>query len=151
PAIGVAAAYGLVLWLQGRDTITAAGIDEAIDRLRSSRPTAVNLGWALERMRGRWQHWHREEFRGGVLGEAHAIAVEDEAMCAAIGGHGASLIADGMGVLTHCNTGSLATAGIGTALAVLFTAAQQGRRFSVFADETRPLLQGARLTAWELH
>ena len=85
-----------------------------------------------------------------LLDEAHAITAEDEAMCAAIGRHGAELIGERYGVLTHCNTGSLATAGLGTALAVLFTAARQGKSFRVFADETRPLLQGARLTAWEL-
>jgi methylthioribose-1-phosphate isomerase len=107
-------------------------------------------------MRRRWQAWEMtadleaDSPEAALLAEAHAIATEDESMCQAIGRHGASLISDGMGVLTHCNTGSLATAGIGTALAVLFTAARQGRRFSVFADETRPLLQGARLTAWEL-
>jgi methylthioribose-1-phosphate isomerase len=158
PAIGVAAAYALVLWTQGkRQTEITAGLDAAIERLHSSRPTAVNLGWALERMRQRWQDRLDEEDPGQdepscwMHAEAHAIAVEDQAMCAAMGVHGASLIEAGMGVLTHCNTGALATAGIGTALAVLFTAAQQGRRFRIFADETRPLLQGARLTAWELH
>src|SRR5205807_592172 len=90
------------------------------------------------------------DWRGEMLTEARAIAAEDEAMCAAMGRHGAALIEDGAGVLTHCNTGSLATAGMGTALAALFTAAKQGKRIHVFADETRPLLQGARLTAWEL-
>lgn len=133
PAIGVAAAYGVLL--RG-----AMPLDAAIDRLASSRPTAVNLAWALERMRR----------ANGALAEAHAIAREDEAMCAAIGQHGAPLLANVAGVLTHCNTGALATAGLGTALAVLFTAHAQGRRFRVYADETRPLLQGARLTAWEL-
>jgi len=121
--------------------------------LVSSRPTAVNLSWGLQRMR---RHFDRREQRQGdellawMLAEARAIEVEDEAMCAAIGRHGAELIRPDMGVLTHCNTGSLATAGLGTALAVLFTAAQQGKRPRVYADETRPLLQGARLTAWEL-
>ncbi len=153
PAIGVAAAYGLVLWLAGKTGAEiTANLDDAIDRLHSSRPTAVNLGWALERMRRRWQDCPGGEGpQPWMLAEARAIAAEDEQMCAAIGAHGAPLIHDGMGVLTHCNTGALATAGIGTALAVLFTAARQGKRFTVFADETRPLLQGARLTAWELH
>ncbi len=158
PAIGVAAAYAVVLWTQGkRATEITAGLDEALARLHSSRPTAVNLGWALQRMRQRWydrldaeDEDHAGVPEGWMFEEARRIAAEDEAMCAAIGGHGAALIADGMGVLTHCNTGALATAGQGTALAVLFTAAAQGRRFAVYADETRPLLQGARLTAWEL-
>ncbi len=148
PAIGVSAAYGLVLWLQ---TNAPAGIDAAVDRLASSRPTAVNLVWALQRMRRRLA----ELPAGGdpvtwLLDEARVIEAEDQAMCAAIGQHGAELLRDGQGVLTHCNTGALATAGIGTALGVIFTAAQQGKRLHVFADETRPLLQGARLTAWEL-
>jgi methylthioribose-1-phosphate isomerase len=155
PAIGVSAAYALVLWAQGkRQAEVTAGLDAAIEHLHSSRPTAVNLGWALQRMRQHWHAWldgpdHKAPAEW-MFAEARAIAAEDEAMCAAIGAHGAPLIQDGTGVLTHCNTGALATAGIGTALAVLFTAARQGRRFSVFADETRPLLQGARLTAWEL-
>jgi methylthioribose-1-phosphate isomerase len=154
PAIGVSAAYGLVLWLQGKNHEEAsANFDSARERLHSSRPTAVNLAWALERMAARWRVLLQEksaEPLAGMLAEAHAIAAEDEAMCAAMGRHGASLIQDGFGVLTHCNTGSLATAGMGTALAALFTAHQQGKHFSVYADETRPLLQGARLTAWEL-
>jgi methylthioribose-1-phosphate isomerase len=148
PAIGVSAAYGLVLWLQGH--ADAPDLGAAVERLASSRPTAVNLAWALERMRRRWQERGNADPVAWMLEEAHRIAAEDEAMCAAIGRHGAGLIEDGWGVLTHCNTGALATAGLGTALAVLFTAAQEGRRFRVFADETRPLLQGARLTAWEL-
>jgi methylthioribose-1-phosphate isomerase len=160
PAIGVAAAYGLVLGVRAGQPMHLS-----IDRLASSRPTAVNLAWALQRMKKRRaapssvqaRSASEEESLAGASGldellpEAHAIAAEDEAMCAAIGRHGAALIEDDCGVLTHCNTGALATAGIGTALAVLFTAAEQGRRFHVFADETRPLLQGARLTAWELH
>jgi methylthioribose-1-phosphate isomerase len=154
PAIGVSAGYALVLWLQGRGHKEGlAGFDAACERLHSSRPTAVNLAWALERMRRRWRSslTHKACDPAAVmLAEAQAIAAEDEAMCAAMGRHGATLITDGCGVLTHCNTGSLATAGMGTALAALFTAANEGKCFSVFADETRPLLQGARLTAWEL-
>jgi methylthioribose-1-phosphate isomerase len=154
PAIGVSAAYALVLWLQGRAVEEArADFDAACERLHSSRPTAVNLDWALQRMGRRW----RELLEAGqkspveaMLAEARAIAAEDEAMCEALGRHGAALIEDGWGVLTHCNTGSLATAGMGTALAALFTAVRQGKRIHVYADETRPLLQGARLTAWEL-
>jgi methylthioribose-1-phosphate isomerase len=154
PALGVSAAFALVLWLQGRSKEEARdGFDVACGRLHSSRPTAVNLAWALERMRRRWRMVNEKSESDSLavmLAEANAIAVEDEAMCAAMGRHGATLIHDGCGVLTHCNTGSLATAGMGTALAALFTAAQKGKRFCVYADETRPLLQGARLTAWEL-
>jgi methylthioribose-1-phosphate isomerase len=154
PAIGVSVGYALVLWLQGRSIQEAvAGFDAACERLHFSRPTAVNLVWALHRMRRRWRSSLTQKACDPVaimLAEAHAIAAEDEAMCAAMGRYGATLITNGCGVLTHCNTGSLATAGMGTALAALFTAHEQGKRFSVYADETRPLLQGARLTAWEL-
>jgi methylthioribose-1-phosphate isomerase len=155
PAIGVAAALGVVLGVQRHGDPSTYGecLRQVCAYLRTSRPTAVNLFWALERMERclagcadlapaqRTQH---------LLDEALAIAAEDARMCQAIGAAGAALIAEGSGVLTHCNTGALATAGCGTALAVLYTAAQQGRRFRIFADETRPLLQGARLTAWEL-
>src|SRR5205807_646737 len=118
------------------------------------RPTAVNLFWALDRMQrrvaGLTEDRSPEELTRKLLDEALAIEKEDEAMCRAIGLHGAALIGEGQGVLTHCNSGGLATADYGTALAVMFSAADQGRRFQLFADETRPLLQGARLTAWEL-
>jgi methylthioribose-1-phosphate isomerase len=135
PAIGIAAAYGVVIGVQaGRP------LSEVANYLRTSRPTAVNLFWSLERM----------ERAERLLEEARAIHEEDRRMCHAIGRAGADLIRDGSGVLTHCNTGGLATAEYGTALSVIFTAADQGRRFRVFADETRPLLQGARLTTWEL-
>jgi len=141
PAIGVAAAYGLALWAQSG---AAADFPHALERMRSSRPTAVNLFWALQRL----------EKVGcdapALLREAQAIEAEDAAMCRAIGEHGAALIPPNAGVLTHCNTGCLATAGLGTALAAIFVAHEQGKRPRVFADETRPLLQGARLTAWEL-
>ncbi len=138
PAIGVAAAYGVVLGAQAGD---AAG---AIAHLRTSRPTAVNLFWALNRMAPIGGDTER------MLAEAVAIDAEDRAMCDAIGRYGAEIVPDGGGVLTHCNAGSLATAGAGTALAVLYAAHADGKRFRVYADETRPLLQGARLTAWEL-
>ena len=126
---------------------------EVVDYLASSRPTAVNLFWALERMEAK-----AEELRGrpsreiaeSLLSEARAIHEEDRQMCRAIGRHGAELLRDGQGVLTHCNAGGLATADYGTALAVFFAAAESGKTLHVFADETRPLLQGARLTAWEL-
>jgi methylthioribose-1-phosphate isomerase len=148
PAIGIAAAYGLVLALQRFDDSPAAfrgRRDEFVDYLAASRPTAVNLSWALERMRQ-----CGAEDVSGMLAEAHAIREEDAAMCRAIGRHGAALLRDGDGVLTHCNTGGLATAEYGTALAAIFTAHEQGKQLRVFADETRPLLQGARLTTWEL-
>ncbi|HUG92137.1 MAG TPA: S-methyl-5-thioribose-1-phosphate isomerase [Planctomycetaceae bacterium] len=157
PAIGVAAAYGGVLGLQsaaGGDRDTFDGrLREIADHLATSRPTAINLFWALDRMR-RVACDHPDlassEMLERLLVEAQAIEREDREMCAAIGRHGAALLADGQGVLTHCNAGGLATAGDGTALAVIFAAAAQGKRLQVYADETRPLLQGARLTAWEL-
>jgi methylthioribose-1-phosphate isomerase len=148
PAIGVAAAYGVVLGLQ-----QSTGVQEVCDYLANSRPTAVNLFWALDRMRRK-----AESLRGSpplqiaqaLLEEARAIEEEDRQMCRAIGRHGAELLSDGQGVLTHCNAGGLATADYGTALAVCFAAHEAGKRLHVYADETRPLLQGARLTAWEL-
>ncbi len=159
PAIGVAAAFGVVLGVQ---ELAEASTARVIERLRESvvalgaaRPTAVNLFWALERMRARGE---REAAAGAdgarlvaaLFEEARAIAEEDARTCRALGEHGAALLADGARVLTHCNAGALATAGIGTALAPIYVAAEQGRRVAVYADETRPLLQGARLTAWEL-
>jgi methylthioribose-1-phosphate isomerase len=160
PAIGVAAAMGAVVGIQ-----TIAGSDASelgvrlaavCDYLATSRPTAVNLFWALERMQGKFQELLRIEknadrLRESLLREALAIEAEDQAMCRAIGKYGSELVPDGGGVLTHCNAGGLATADYGTALAVLFTAHERGKRFTVYVDETRPLLQGARLTAWELH
>jgi methylthioribose-1-phosphate isomerase len=138
PAIGVAAAFGVLIGAQAGDPRAAAA------HLRTSRPTAVNLFWALDRM-------VRKADLGlaALLAEAQAIQDEDAAMCRDIGRHGASLVPEG-GVLTHCNAGGLATSEYGTALAVLYAAAESGRRFRVFVDETRPLLQGSRLTAWEL-
>ena len=158
PAIGVAAAYGVVLGVrqppEGDRASFLHRLKEVADYLRTSRPTAVNLFWALERMerhaRRLLEHHRPAEAVRRLLDEARAIEEEDRKMCRAIGGHGAALIRDGQGVLTHCNAGGLATADYGTALAVLFAAQEQGRSFRVFADETRPLLQGARLTAWEL-
>jgi methylthioribose-1-phosphate isomerase len=158
PAIGIAAAMGTVLGIQGfRDRGRGAywrKLQEVTAYLRSSRPTAVNLFWALDRMerrvRGRTEELPPEELTRQLLEEALAIEEEDRQMCRSIGLAGAALIGDGQGVLTHCNAGGLATADYGTALAVIFAAAEQGRRFQVFVDETRPLLQGSRLTAWEL-
>ncbi len=157
PAIGATAAYGLALaaWHSRASTPEAlrGELAQAAEVLRASRPTAVNLFWALERMK-RVAAEHRAlpipQLKRRLLDEALAIADEDKAICRAIGRHGAALIRDGGGVLTHCNAGGLATADYGTALAVMFAAHEQGKRFRVFADETRPLLQGARLTAWEL-
>jgi methylthioribose-1-phosphate isomerase len=148
PAIGIAAAYGIVLGV--RDV----GPRQAAAHLRTSRPTAVNLFWALDRMErvaaALPPALPRDDVARRLLAEARAIEDEDRRTCRAIGLAGAELVAPDSGVLTHCNTGGLATAEYGTALAVLFTAAERGRRFRVFVDETRPLLQGARLTAWEL-
>jgi methylthioribose-1-phosphate isomerase len=150
PAIGVAAAYGFVLGVRERlarapDFSTAARDVGA--SLLAARPTAVNLRWAVERMLHRAE---REPRLRALLDEARAIHAEDAACCEGMGKHGAALVTDGMTVLTHCNTGRLATAGDGTALAVLFAAKRAGTRFRVLAGETRPLLQGSRLTALEL-
>jgi methylthioribose-1-phosphate isomerase len=153
PAIGVAAAYGVVLGarsIAGDGTAVRKQVREVAAYLRTSRPTAVNLFWALERMERRAESLNDSASAATLLEEAHAIADEDRQMCRAIGRHGAELVPGGRGVLTHCNAGSLATAGGGTALSVLYAAAESGRQFRVFVDETRPLLQGARLTAWEL-
>jgi len=161
PAIGVAAAYGSVLalqWLTGRPSLQEA-VDQvlrACDYLASSRPTAVNLFWALDRIRAKAREAAEEpqttvpQLAASVLAEANAIYAQDVEMCRRIGENGERFIRDGFGVLTHCNAGALATAGQGTALSVLYEAQKRGRRFEVYADETRPLLQGSRLTAWEL-
>jgi len=135
PAIGVAGAYAM--WLADDSRAWAP-------RIAAARPTAVNLSWAVDRMLSCVE-------RGGDLFlEADAIREEDEASCRAIGRYGAELLGSRSTVLTHCNAGSLATAGYGTALGVVYAAAEAGKSIAVFADETRPLLQGARLTAWEL-
>ncbi len=157
PAIGVAAAYGMVLGLQPARKAAAgtwrATADTVAEQLSAARPTAVNLFWAVERVR-RVAHQSAtapvEERLARVWHEAKLIEQEDRAMCAAIGRHGRDLMPDRGGVLTHCNTGSLATAGDGTALAVIYAAVAAGKQLHVYVDETRPLLQGARLTAWEL-
>jgi methylthioribose-1-phosphate isomerase len=156
PAIGVAAAMGLALAVRAssdRGPGLAAEFDRACRELAATRPTAVNLFWAIERMRARFA---RETGRGqaavagALLEEARAIAEEDLAACRRMGDLGAELIPAGARLLTHCNAGALATAGYGTALGVIRSAARQGKVKNVFADETRPYLQGARLTAWEL-
>ncbi len=157
PAIGIAAAYGVCVGLQTAAADDEAAffrrLDEVCAYLAGSRPTAVNLFWALGRMKAAAAKLRGRppgEIAAALLAEARAIHEEDRQMCRAIGRHGAALLADGQGVLTHCNAGGLATADYGTALAVLFAAAESGKRLHVYADETRPLLQGARLTAWEL-
>jgi methylthioribose-1-phosphate isomerase len=124
----------------------------AIDQLERARPTAVNLPWAMARMRrvAAASHATGAALMDVLAAEAERVLAEDEEMCAAIGAHGAGLVADGARVLTHCNAGALATSGIGTALAPVYVAAAAGRRVSVIANETRPLLQGSRITAWEL-
>jgi methylthioribose-1-phosphate isomerase len=157
PAIGVAGAMGMVLGVRSCAARSFADFHtdlvQAADYLRSSRPTAVNLFWAIDRM-VRTAEAHRDLNPDRIvqllLREALAIEQEDRQMCRAIGRFGAELIDDGDCVLTHCNAGGLATADYGTALACMFAAHEQGKRFHVFVDETRPLLQGARLTAWEL-
>ncbi|RUL89684.1 S-methyl-5-thioribose-1-phosphate isomerase [Tautonia sociabilis] len=159
PAIGVAAAFGAVLGARRRGLASIETVRDALRastaRLRTSRPTAVNLFWALDRMDrvGEAEAALADSpaaLLDRLLLEAKTIEQEDRAMCRAIGRHGAELIGQGQGVLTHCNAGGLATSDYGTALAVIFSAAEQGKSVHVYADETRPLLQGARLTAWEL-
>ena len=158
PAIGIAAAYGVIVGLQtvedSDEDAFYARLDEVCDYLNGSRPTAVNLSWALQRMSAAAKRERSGSsvpaVREALLQEAIRIHDEDREMCHAIGRCGAELIADGAGVLTHCNAGGLATAEYGTALSVFFTAQDQGKKLHVFVDETRPLLQGARLTAWEL-
>lgn len=157
PAIGIAAAYGVCLGTQSVHDHAESLVEEigkVADYLATSRPTAVNLFWALDRMRLKATALRglsgATEIRAALLEEAQAIHAEDRAMCRAIGAHGSKLLVDGQGVLTHCNAGGLATSEYGTALSVLFTAQDEGKRLRVFVDETRPLLQGARLTAWEL-
>jgi methylthioribose-1-phosphate isomerase len=160
PAIGIAAAWGVLLEFAGE---APASGDELMERvvkaceyLASSRPTAVNLSWALARMRRAALTVLDDAFFDGVVAlarlrdEARAIHDEDRAMCRAIGTHGSALLAECQGVLTHCNTGGLATSEYGTALSAIFTAVDLGQQLHVYVDETRPLLQGARLTTWEL-
>lgn len=157
PAIGIAAAYGVCVDLQkhlAQDRRSfLARFDEVTAYLASSRPTAVNLFWALDRLKAvvaAQASASPPDLLAALWAEACAIEEEDRQACRAIGRHGAELLAADQGVLTHCNAGGLATADYGTALAVIFQAHEQGKRPRVFVDETRPLLQGARLTAWEL-
>jgi methylthioribose-1-phosphate isomerase len=178
PAIGVAAAYGVALeslrlsvgWVERSDTHRGqllgiatlnptyetdfqAGLEIGFEVLSQSRPTAVNLFWALQRMRKVWESVATQtppEIAQRLLAEAHEIHAEDIRINRAMGAFGAELLQDGARVLTHCNAGALATAGWGTALGVFRSAVEAGKKISVIADETRPFLQGARLTAWEM-
>lgn len=157
PAIGVAAAMGVAGAAQNVDARSGGDVREAVEktaeRLATSRPTAVNLFWALDRMKNiarANESLSPPDLKELLAAEACRIRDEDAQMCRSIGRHGAELLKDGDTVLTHCNAGALATAEFGTALAPIYTALEQGKRIAVFADETRPLLQGARLTAWEL-
>jgi methylthioribose-1-phosphate isomerase len=156
PAIGIAGAMGLVVCVSdgagsSRDELLQQ-LRATANRIKSTRPTAVNLAWAVDRMLRVAADTQAppEQILERLHDEATRILDEDRAMCRAIGAFGAELIPDGARVLTHCNAGALATGGIGTALAAIYTAAEQGKQVRVYADETRPLLQGARLTAWEL-
>jgi methylthioribose-1-phosphate isomerase len=154
PAIGVAAGYAAVLGARsGLPDRVRPALAAACESLRTSRPTAVNLFWALDRMErvaAEATSLDGPLLVDRLLVEARAMEEEDRAMCRAIGRHGASVVPRGAGLLTHCNAGGLATADYGTALAVAFAAHEAGKALHVYADETRPLLQGARLTAWEL-
>jgi len=159
PAIGVAAAYGIALGMK-RSTAKgtrqfAVDFQKTCDLMAATRPTAVNLFWAIERMKRTFSEGAQagespQELVMRLEREAKAIHDEDVANCRAMGGHGAQVVPDGARVLTHCNAGALATAGYGSALGVIRAAVEQGKKIAVFADETRPFLQGARLTAWEL-
>jgi methylthioribose-1-phosphate isomerase len=148
PAIGVAAAMGVALGVQ-----QGADFETVCRTLAATRPTAVNLFWGIERMkrlRATLSHASQAELTAKLIEEARQIRLEDIALCQAIGRHGAPLVPHAKTVLTHCNAGALATAGYGTALGVIRAAVEAGKKIDVFADETRPFLQGARLTAWEL-
>jgi methylthioribose-1-phosphate isomerase len=159
PAIGVSAAYGIALGAEKTKAATAAEFapefEKICARLAGTRPTAVNLFWAIDRMKRLFKALSTADspisvVRERILGEAHAMYEEDIAACKTMGAFGGALLPDEGGVLTHCNAGALATCGYGTALGVIRSAVEQGKRIHVYADETRPFLQGARLTAWEL-
>ena len=157
PAIGIAGAMGAVLGIRSLPRADSRALIGELKRvaaqLASARPTAVNLSWALDRMvrvAEENSSLDAPALRRRLLDEAKRIRDEDAAMCRAIGAHGAALFRNGDGVLTHCNAGALATAEYGTALSAVFVAHEMGKRLHIFVDETRPLLQGARLTAWEL-
>ena len=148
PLIGIAAAMGVILGARGDDP--EASVERAINRLAATRPTAVNLNWALDRMASVAATADTDSMYHVLLAEAKAIHAEDAAMCRRIGEAGAPLVKNDSTVITHCNAGALATGGMGTALAPIYVAGEEGRVAKVMVLETRPLLQGARLTAWEL-
>ncbi|MDD6154566.1 MAG: S-methyl-5-thioribose-1-phosphate isomerase [Eubacteriales bacterium] len=159
PAIGIAAAYGLYVTMRDSETADihefVSRAQEAADYLNSSRPTAVNLSWALKRQMKALRELESQEksvdeAKQTLLEVADQIRQEDEDSCKAMGEYGLSLLKPGMGILTHCNAGTLATAKYGTSIAPLYLGQERGYNFRVFSDETRPLLQGARLTAWEM-
>jgi methylthioribose-1-phosphate isomerase len=159
PAIGVSAAYGIALGALHTAAVTpeefAPEFDKICARLAGTRPTAVNLFWAIDRLKRLFATFLAEgytlaQIQEKILAEAHAMYHEDIAACRTMGAFGGVLLPDEGGVLTHCNAGALATCGYGTALGVIRSAVEQGKKIRVFADETRPFLQGARLTAWEL-
>jgi methylthioribose-1-phosphate isomerase len=158
PAIGVSAAYGIALGAEHTSAKTAAEFapefEQICARLAGTRPTAVNLFWAIDRMKRLFAGFAPATpiaaVREKILAEAHAMYDEDIAACKSMGAFGGELLPDEGGVLTHCNAGALATCGYGTALGVIRAAVEQGKQIHVYADETRPFLQGARLTAWEL-
>lgn len=156
PAIGCAAAYGLCVCAGqvrvGGVQELQAEIERAARILASTRPTAVNLFWALNRMQAvaEANYESPDALREALLAEAHRIRDDDDAACRRMGSLGAELVPDGAGIITHCNAGGLATSGYGTALGVIRAAHESGKRVHVYVDETRPLLQGARLTAWEM-
>jgi len=157
PAIGCAAAFGIALEAQQCNHMNeqpfTLGMEDAFSILAASRPTAVNLFWALDRMRHTWKshsHDSPEKIAGFLLQEANEIIAEDIRINRSMGKFGSGLLHDGDRILTHCNAGALATAGHGTALGVIRSAVEAGKKVSVIADETRPYLQGARLTAWEM-
>jgi methylthioribose-1-phosphate isomerase len=159
PAIGVAAAMGIALGVRRSSAKgtrqLAVDFQKICDMMAATRPTAVNLFWAIDRMKRVFGEAAQagasaDEIASRLEAEARQIHDEDVASCRAMGGHGAVVVPDGARVLTHCNAGALATAGYGSALGVVRAAVEQGKRIAVIADETRPFLQGARLTAWEL-
>lgn len=157
PAIGVTAAMGIALGAQSVSETEYRSFSRTVrticDQLAATRPTAVNLFWAIERMKQKLDSLQSQPIpwiKQALIVEAQAILDEDIGLCRAMGRHGAELIKDGQTVLTHCNAGALATAGYGTALGVIRAACEQGKKINVIADETRPVLQGSRLTAWEL-
>jgi len=158
PAIGVAAAMGVALGVQNSSARDHAGLRQELDEISkviaATRPTAVNLFWAIERMQRKFdalQSLSIPEIKQALVEEAQRMYVEDIAANQAMGQHGATLMPASGGVLTHCNAGALATCGYGTALGVIRAAVEAGKKIHVFADETRPFLQGSRLTAWELN